>query len=121
MKLCWFRKIRGFGMTEMSQISTRRYIEDVEVGDPLGPLKIETTVMQLVEYAGTSRDFNIIHHDRDFAKSVGLPDIIVQGSLKAGFLARLVDEWMGEAGRLRRLAVKYRGVDIPGQPMVAAG
>jgi hypothetical protein len=50
-----------------------------------------------------------------------LPDIIIQGSLKAAFLGRLVDEWMGDSGGLKRLAVKYRGMDIPGQPLIAAG
>jgi acyl dehydratase len=98
-----------------------RYWEDVKVGNSLGPLSVETSVMQLVEYAGASRDFNIIHHDRDYARSVGLPDIIIQGSLKAAFLGRLVDEWMGRLGQLRRLGVQYRGVDIPGEPVSACG
>src|SRR5207302_3750075 len=77
--------------------------------------------MQLVKYASASRDFYIIHHDRDYARRVGLPDVIIQGSLKAAFLGQLVTDWMGEWGTLKRFAVQYRGVDVPGTPLTAKG
>jgi acyl dehydratase len=96
-------------------------IEDIGVGTELPSLTKEPTYMQLVEYAGASRDFYVIHHDRDYAKSVGLPDVIVQGSLKGAFLGQLVTDWIGEEGTLVRLGVQYRGVDPPGQRLVARG
>jgi acyl dehydratase len=95
--------------------------EDVVEGTPLPPLVKETYYMQLVEYASASRDFYIIHHDRDYAKSVGLPDVIIQGSLKAAFLGQLVTDWMGQEGTLTRFAVQYRGIDVPGKPLTAKG
>lgn len=97
------------------------YFEDVAEGTELPSLVKETSVMQLVVYAGASRDFYIIHHDRDYARSVGLPDIIIQGSLKSAFLGQLVTDWMGEWGTLRELAVQYRGIDVPGRPLTARG
>lgn len=97
------------------------YFEDVAEGTELPELVKETSYMQLVVYAGASRDFYIIHHDRDHARSVGLPDIIIQGSLKSAFLGQLVTDWMGEWGTLRELAVQYRGIDVPGRPLTARG
>lgn len=97
------------------------YFEDVTEGMELPTLVKETSYMQLVEYAGASRDFYIIHHDRDHAKSVGLPDVIIQGSLKAAFLGQLVTDWMGEWGALKELAVQYRGIDVPGRPLTVRG
>ena len=97
------------------------YFENVTVGMALPPLVKETEYMQLVVYAGASRDFYIIHHDRDYAKNVGLPDVIIQGSMKAAYLGQLVTDWMGEGGTLNRFAVQYRGVDIPGKPLAAKG
>ncbi len=100
---------------------TQLFGEDVVAGAELPALVKETSVMQLVEYAGASRDFYIIHHDRDYARSVGLPDIIIQGSLKSAFLGQLVTDWMGEWGTLKELAVQYRGIDVPGKPLTAKG
>lgn len=97
------------------------YFEDVDEGMELPPLVKDTSTMQLVEYAGASRDFYIIHHDRDYAKSVGLPDIIIQGSLKSAFLGQLVTDWIGEWGTLTCLDVQYRGIDVPGKPLTAKG
>ncbi len=97
------------------------YFEDVVEGAELPSLVKETSVMQLVVYAGASRDFYIIHHDRDYARSVGLPDIIIQGSLKSAFLGQLITDWMGHGGTLRELAVQYRGIDVPGRPLTARG
>ncbi len=102
-------------------MAAQRYFEDVAQGTALPPLVKETSVTQLVEYAGASRDFYIIHHDRDYARSVGLPDIIIQGSLKAAFLGQLVTDWIGEWGTLKQLAVQYRGIDVPGKPLTAKG
>lgn len=96
-------------------------IEDVEVGTELPALTKEPTYMQLVEYAGASRDFYVIHHDRDYARAVGLPDVIVQGSLKAAYLGQLLTDWIGDGGTLLRLGVQYRGVDTPGQRLTARG
>lgn len=100
---------------------TQPYFEDVAEGADLPELVKETSYMQLVVYAGASRDFYVIHHDRDHARRVGLPDVIIQGSLKAAFLGQLVTGWMGEWGTLKELAVQYRGIDVPGRLLSAKG
>ena len=91
------------------------------VGDALPPLHLQPEYMDLVIYAGTSRDYFIIHHDRDAARAAGLPDVIIQGSLKAGWLGRVVTGPLGEQGVLRELGVQYRGVDVPDRPLTAGG
>lgn len=90
-------------------------------GDELPPLSVTPSYMDLVVYAGTSRDYFDIHHDRDAARAAGHPDVIVQGSLKAGWLARLVTGPLADRGRLRRFAVQYRGIDTPGRTLVGHG
>ncbi len=102
-------------------MSNQLYFENVTVGMTLPPLVKETEYMQLVVYAGASRDYYIIHHDRAYAQGVGLPDVIIQGSMKAAYLAQLVTDWMGEWGTLKRFAVQYRGVDAPGKPLTVKG
>ncbi len=97
------------------------YWEDVKVGDALPTLKKHPTTQQLVRYAGASLDFYQIHYDQDFAKSKGLPGVIVHGALKNAFLGQVVTDWIGEGGALRKLTCQYRGMDYPGQDMLVKG
>ena len=62
----------------------------VKAGEEIPELVKHPTTRQLVQYAGASGDFYEIHYDQDFARSTGLPGVILHGLLKAGFLAQLV-------------------------------
>ena len=77
--------------------------------------------MTLVEYAGASRDYYDIHHDRDAARAAGHRDVVVQGSLKAAYVGQLMTDWIGDAGRLASLTVQYRGGDVPDEPLAVTG
>jgi acyl dehydratase len=102
-------------------MNAQSYFEEVPIGSALPRLTRDTSVIQLLQYAGASRDYNLIHHDRLYAREAGLPDTISQGSLKAAFLGQLVTNWAGNWGSLRELEVQYRGIDIPGVRLVAGG
>lgn len=97
------------------------WFEDVAAGDELPPVVRTTTYMDLVVYAGASRDYFEIHHDRDAARAAGHPDVIVQGSLKGAWVGQVATGWMGRMGRLRRLEIQYRGVDVPDRIATARG
>jgi acyl dehydratase len=84
-------------------------------GEELPELVKQPTTRQLVQYAGASGDFYEIHYDQDFARSTGLPGVILHGLLKAGFMAQLVTSTVGRSGRLKSLEVSYRGLDFPGR------
>ena len=90
-------------------------------GDRLPELVKSPTTRQLVQYAGASGDFYEIHYDQDFARSTGLPGVILHGLLKAAFLAQLVTDWAGPDARLAALDVSYRGIDQPGRPYRCGG
>jgi len=89
-------------------------------GDELPELVKHPTTRQLVQYAGASGDFYEIHYDQDYARSVGLPGVILHGLLKAAFLAQLVTDWGGDA-RLKSFEASYRGLDVPGVPYRCRG
>lgn len=89
-------------------------------GDELPELVKHPTTRQLVQYAGASGDFYEIHYDQEYARSVGLPGVILHGLLKAAFLAQLVTDWAGEA-RLKSFEASYRGMDVPGVPYRCRG
>ena len=71
-----------------------------------------------VRYAGASGDFNPIHLDDEFARSVGLPGRILHGLWTMAQVARAQTEAAGGPDRLRRLSVQFRGLGLPGEEIV---
>ena len=94
---------------------------NLEVGMELPDLVKNPTTRQLVQYAGAQGDFYEIHYDQDYARSVGLPGVILHGLLKAAFLGQLVTDWLGDRGTLESFEVSYRGTDSPGKPYRCRG
>jgi acyl dehydratase len=66
-------------------------------------------------YAGASGDFNPIHIDEEFARSVGLPGRILHGLWTMAQVARAQTEAGGGPESLKRLAVQFRGMGVPEQ------
>lgn len=97
------------------------YFNNVEIGQELPVLEKHPSTRQLVKYAGASGDFYEIHYDLEFARSTGLEGVIIHGALKNAFLAQIVTDWMGSAGRLKKLSVQYRGMDTPGDLLKIKG
>jgi acyl dehydratase len=64
-------------------------------------------------YAGASGDFNPIHLDDEFARSVGLPGRIIHGLWTMAQVARAQTEAAGGPESLKRLAVQFRGMAVP--------
>ena len=89
------------------------YWEDVEEGISIPSLQKHPTTQMLVMYCGASGDFYQIHYDSEFAKSRGLPGVVVQGGLKNAFLAQLVTDWIGDSGRLRKTQLPAQGHGLP--------
>ena len=102
-------------------MAEQHYFEDVHEGMELPALVKHPTTQQLVMYAGASGDFYAIHYDQEYARSIGLPNVILHGALKNAFLGQLITDWIGEDGTLKKLSVQYRGMDVPGRPLYCRG
>jgi acyl dehydratase len=73
-----------------------------------------------VRYAGASGDFNPIHIDDEFARSVGLPGRILHGLWTMAQVARAQTEAAGGPDRLKRLSVQFRGMGVLEQEVVVS-
>ena len=69
-------------------------------------------------YAGASGDFNPIHLDDEFARSVDLPGRILHGLWTMAQVARAQTEAAGGPERLKRLSVQFRGMGVPEEEVV---
>ena len=72
-------------------------------------------------YAGASGDFNPIHIDEEFARSVGLPGRILHGLWTMAQVARALTDAAGGPDRLKRLSVEFRGVGLPSEEILVTG
>ncbi len=87
---------------------------DVDPGDALPELRVTPDRYLTVRYAGASGDFNPIHVDDEFARSVGLPGRILHGLWTMAQVARAQTEAAGgDPAALRRLSVQFRGLGLP--------
>jgi acyl dehydratase len=64
-------------------------------------------------YAGASGDFNPIHLDDEFARSVDLPGKILHGLWTMAQVARVQGEAVGDPLALKSLSVQFRGLGVP--------
>jgi acyl dehydratase len=90
----------------------------VEPGQQLDELKVTPDRYLTVRYAGASGDFNPIHIDDEFARSVGLPGKILHGLWSMAQVARAQTEAAGGPDKLKRLSVQFRGMGLPEQELV---
>ena len=93
----------------------------VQVGDALTPLARRVTQEQINAYAEASGDFNPIHVDEEFARSVGLPGTIAHGLLEMGILAEAVARWAGGADALLSLECRFSKPLLPGDTITCSG
>ena len=89
-----------------------------EPGAALPELKVHPDRFVTVRYAGASGDFNPIHIDEEFAKSVGLPGRILHGLWSMAQVARAQTEAAGGPEKLKRLSVQFRGMGVLEQDVV---
>ena len=94
---------------------------DWQAGEHLPELKTTPDRLLTVRYAGASGDFNPIHIDEEFARSVGLPGRILHGLWTMAQVARAQTEAAGGPEHLRRLAVQFRGMGLPEHEITITG
>ncbi len=82
-------------------------LADVEVGTELPSRDFALQRSTLVEYAGASGDFNIIHWNERVAKAVGLPNVIAHGMLTMATAGRVVTDWVGDPGLVLSYGVRF--------------
>jgi hypothetical protein len=100
-------------MRKEVEMPRQLYWEDVDVGTEGTPVRKIATTQKLVMWAGASGDFNPLHYQESFAQSRGMPAVLVHGRLKAHWLLHLMENWIGEEGRIKKLSCQYRAQDYP--------
>ncbi|MDP6980180.1 MAG: MaoC/PaaZ C-terminal domain-containing protein, partial [Myxococcota bacterium] len=77
--------------------------------------------LQLFFFSAATNNGHRIHYDLPYAKTEGLPNILVQGPLQAALLAKALTDWIGPGGRLTRIQIQNRGNAFPNETLHYGG
>lgn len=72
-------------------------------------------------YAAVNDEFVDIHMDDDAGKAAGYTGAFGMGNLQWAFLHNMLREWIGEDGRIVRVACQFRGPNLKGAVVTARG
>lgn len=81
--------------------------------------KIEVKPDQNLLYAEGSGDFFPIHTDPEFAKSVGLPGVILHGMCTLGLTLKAITDALlkGDPTKVKRIQVRFSKPALPAEPL----
>ncbi len=94
---------------------------EIAVGDELPPFELPVTSTVIVAGAIASRDFMPAHHDPEFAKAQGAPDMFMNILTTSGYVARFITDWAGPEAMIRKIAIRLGAPAVPGQPLRFTG
>ena len=95
--------------------------ESLKVGDEIPSLTTPPVSRHtLALYCGASGDHNPIHVDLDYAKSAGLDDVIAHGMLSAGYLARMLTDWVPQSA-IRSINNRFTAMTYIGESVTCTG
>ncbi len=92
----------------------------LKVGDTHEQVVIENVNRtHIVKYAGSSGDFNPLHHDEGAAKNMaGYPSVFAHGMLSMGLTGRALTDWVGPVA-LKKYGVRFTKQVWPGDTLTA--
>ena len=92
----------------------------LNVGDTYSECIVEDLKRtQIVQYAGTSGDYNPLHTDEVFTTKVaGYPSVFAHGMLTMGMTGKMLTNYVGD-GRLTKYGVRFTNQVWPGDTLTA--
>jgi acyl dehydratase len=100
----------------------RKTFEELNVGDPLGPVRVLVSKDQTRRYAAMCGLNAPRFTDDEGARKEGLPGMILPGNMSLGLLTKLVTDWLGASGgQLIRIGTTYRQPVQPDHTLALQG
>ena len=82
---------------------SQRYWKDINVGDAIPEIAFPLSIYRLVVAAGANRDFNSHHHNSEYAKSTGAPDMYANMMFLMSMWEVAVRGFIGLDGQIHKL------------------
>jgi acyl dehydratase len=100
-----------------------RCIEDIPAQVVLPPRILgPITAAHVVRWCAAIENWQRLHYDRSYATTRdGVPDVLINGSLKQQLLLQFVNHWVGEAGWVWKVTTRFLEMDVVGDTLTAMG
>lgn len=95
--------------------------DDIKESLEIPTLIKKPTYMQLFMFSAATWNRHLIHYNTEFAQHDGLKDVAVHRALMGSFLAQMLSNWVGDAGRVAKVEWSVRGSAIPGDSLICKG
>ncbi len=105
----------------MTTQTNQRTWEDVNEGDEIDGFVLELTDTKMVEQVSGSQDFYPVHHDTGFAREAGHDEIFYNTGFTQAALSRLLTDWVGTDGWVKKMSFQMRKMNIPNDQVHAKG
>jgi acyl dehydratase len=107
-------------MTTQTHAAQRTW-EDVTEGEELPGFQMKLTATKMVEQVSGSQDFYPVHHDTEFAREAGHAEIFYNTGFTQATLSRLLTDWVGTEGWVKKMSFQMRKMNIPNDTIHAKG
>jgi acyl dehydratase len=97
------RDTHGAAAPAATAVTGQRTGADVVLGESISPVEFPLPVYRLVMEAGVNRDFNSIHHNTEYARSTGAPEMYANTLFLQGMWERTIRGYIGNAGTIKRI------------------
>jgi acyl dehydratase len=104
-------------------ITQELYFDDINAGDLIpdreyGPL----TIVDTVRWAGLQENTQHLHYDRDHVREHnGLRTFIASGAYRQALLIRMLTDWIGPLGWLKKISLRHTYSTFEGDKMYFSG
>ncbi|MFC8102698.1 MaoC/PaaZ C-terminal domain-containing protein [Streptomyces sp. NPDC057363] len=104
---------------EQVEVQTQERV--FEVGAALPAFVRRADLATWNRYAAVNDEFVAIHMDDEAGRAAGYPGAIGMGNLIWAWLHAMIEDWLGDRGRLDRMECRFRGPALKGDEISCAG
>ena len=97
------------------------YFDEVDIGTEIPSLSNRVDLVQLIRYSAATWNFFLLHLEKEFAQRQGFKDANIHAPFYGAFLARMMTDWVGDPGRLKKLGYRVTVMGYPGDLLISKG
>lgn len=106
---------------ETSLVNSSLDWSDVKAGDAIPGFEYELSLLRLVAYIRATGQYDFVHFDSDYARSVGAEDAFICTYHLAGLFGRVLTDWAGPGCVLRELTFSMTTQMLRGDLLTFSG